>query len=906
MEVITTHINADFDGLASMVAAKRLYPEARLVFPGTGERSVQDFIERAELLPVKLERARDLDLDSVTRLILVDIKMRGRLGPLDGVAGREGVELVIFDHHPRTDRDHKGAVTHVEEVGANSTLMAELLEEKGIPLSPREATLLALGIYEDTGMLTFASTTPRDIRAAARLLEQGADLALIPHLLSRELSPEQVGLLDELLQTVRVHDLSGLPVAVATASTPGYVGDLALVVHKLVDMKNLEAFFAAVRMGDRTFLVGRSRLPELSASAVAGEFGGGGHPTAASASLRGISPEELEERLLPVLRRIAAERKSARSLMSSPAITVAPGDPLSRAHQVMTRYNINSLPVLEGERLVGLVTRGVTERATRHGLAEAPVSEYMTTEFLSVPEGAPLEQVEEIIVERRQRVLPVLDGEGKVSGVISRTDLLESMHEDLARVRRGPGDEGGREGGEEAPRRVRNLREVLRETLSPEVHDLLRRAGETASRMGYHSYLVGGMVRDVLLRNPTLDLDLLVEGDGIAFGRRLAKSLKARIRTHRKFGTAKLILPSGQAVDVATARTEWYESPGALPTVESGSLKLDLYRRDFSINALALRLDPGRFGEVVDFFGGQRDLREKTIRVLHNLSFVEDPTRIIRAVRFEQRFGFRIGRHTGELLKSAAGRGYLGKAQGTRLFGELAALLREAHPERGLARLQQLGVLAALHPSLSFGPAEEEATARTLEAISWHRLLYLPEAADQARVLFHVLALGRKEKDREGLLAALGVGEVRGARYLAGWRALAATADALADRRTPLSPSRAARLLSRLPLEELLALMGSSRRQETVKAVSHYITHQRRDRRLLDGNALQALGYPPGPLLGRILDAVQDARWDGKVSTREEEEQLVGREFPVPLPGLPPAPDLALRKQRKRKETKGK
>ncbi len=879
MELITSHLNADFDALASMMAARKLHPRARLVFPGSQEKQVRDFLAHNKLVHLSFDRLKDLDLARVRRLILVDTRMKGRLGALDEVAVRPGVELVIYDHHPAGAGDYRGKREVIGEVGATSTLMAETMRRRRIPLTPGEATLLALGIYEDTGSLTFASTTARDFAAAAYLFGRGARLSLIPHLLARELSSEQVEVLDRLLHSLTLHDLGGVRVGIATADVREYVGDLALVVHKLVDMKGLPVFFALVTADDRLTIIGRSRAPEISAAAALAPFGGGGHASAASAAVKGLAAAAAEERLLSALGRMAGERLTAASLMSSPVMTIGVDEPLSRAREVMGRINIHSLLATDrAGRAGGIITLGVAERAVRHGLGDSPVSEFMSTDFLTVPEDAPLPRVEEAVVERRQRLLPVVDGEGRVTGVISRTDLLQAMHEDLSRTRGGEGETAVGKAG-----RVKNLSEVMSEVLDPETQGLLRRAGETAGRMGARVYAVGGFVRDLLLRNANLDLDLVVEGDGIAFARRLSRSLRAHLRSHRKFGTATLVLANRRRIDVAGARTEYYTAPGAPPTVEEGSIKLDLYRRDFSINALAILLNPEGFGRVVDFFGGERDLKERTIRVLHNLSFVEDPTRILRAVRFEQRFGFRIGRHTQELLKNAVSRGYLRRAQGSRVWYELTALLREKAPAQGAARLEQLGALKAIHPALAYGSREQDLFARVEKVLAWYHLLYLPGEPDPARVYFSALMFGCTAGEREEVLAAFSLPETRAARWRVRWAEMARTARELARdaRGGPSRQSNAARLLSRHPTDELLALMAVTRDPETSRLLSRFITRMRQEKAEVGGKDLVALGYPPGPLFGEILAAVQDARWDGEVKTREEELAWIGRKYPL-------------------------
>ena len=173
-----------------------------------------------------------------------------------------------------------------------------------------------------------------------------------------------------------------------------------------------------------------------------------------------------------------------------------------------------------------------------------------------------------------------------------------------------------------------------------------KKIGKTAEDFNYNAYVIGGFVRDLFLYRSNEDIDVVIEGDGIAFARQFSKEMGTRVHTHEKFGTAVVIFPDGFKIDVASARMEYYKFPAALPTVEMSSLKLDLFRRDFTINTLAIELNPEKFGKLLDFFSAQKDIKDKVLRVLHNLSFVEDPTRVFRALRFEQRFGFTIGKLT--------------------------------------------------------------------------------------------------------------------------------------------------------------------------------------------------------------------------------------------------------------------
>ena len=253
----------------------------------------------------------------------------------------------------------------------------------------------------------------------------------------------------------------------------------------------------------------------------------------------------------------------------------------------------------------------------------------------------------------------------------------------------------------------KNLSVEIKKQLPQELVEFLRLAGELAQKRGQKLYLDGGVVRDLLLERENFDLDLVVEGDAIRLARRLSEQHGGRVRAHARFGTANWILPPAyeealhpfqDGLDLVTARTEFYERPSALPQVERSSIRQDLHRRDFTINTLAIDLTPARWGELLDFYGGERDLRDGYVRVLHSLSFVEDPTRILRAVRLEQRLGFELEEQTEALLRNALD--LLDHTTAERIRQEFYLILQEERPCEIIYRLKQLGVLNQLHPHL--------------------------------------------------------------------------------------------------------------------------------------------------------------------------------------------------------------
>ncbi len=241
-----------------------------------------------------------------------------------------------------------------------------------------------------------------------------------------------------------------------------------------------------------------------------------------------------------------------------------------------------------------------------------------------------------------------------------------------------------------------NITEGIKKTLSPALQGVLLEAGTLAREMGYGAYIAGGVVRDVLMGLQSVDVDIVTEGAGIRFAGKLAGRLHARVKSYERFGTATLTFPDRTKVDIATARTEIYERPAALPRVTPGSIRDDMFRRDFTVNAMAVSLMPGEFGRLLDDFGGTRDIREKRIRALHERSFIDDPTRIFRAVRFEKRLDFRIVRSTEQWIAEALSRELLEELEDYRIATELRLILEEPEPARTLRRLSDLGIIERL------------------------------------------------------------------------------------------------------------------------------------------------------------------------------------------------------------------
>ncbi len=862
MDIVTSHTNADFDAFASMMAAAKLYPGAVLVFPGSQEKKVRDFISAFH--PIEIHRIRDIDLSRTGRLIVVDTKSPERIGPFAGLLSQtKGPEVHIYDHHPRTGTDIHGSMEVIEDVGATATIFTEILKSRKLPMTPMEATILCLGIYEETGSLLYRSTTERDLTAVAYLLKRGASLKIVSDFMRTELSKEDLDLLSELLQSSADLEIDGIRIKIAKASREEYMGDAAHFAHRIMDMEDIDGVVVVLGMQGKIVMVGRSRAPELDIAEVMKSFGGGGHPSAASATVTESPLEVVEEELRKQLAASVRHGKTARDVMTAPVITISWGDTVKNAESFMTRYGVNVLPVVMNGKYRGIISREIVEKAIFHGFGKSKISDFTTTDAQTVGHDTQVRDIERLMIEQNQRFVPVLDGE-KIAGAITRTDILRILYEETLRRSRMETPAG------ERPSIGRNLATWLTERFPQPVSVMLKQAGEVADSLGFKAYLVGGSVRDLLRNQQNLDIDIVIEGDGVEFAKEFGKRLSAKVRTHERFGTAQ-IFAGDLKLDVATARTEYYESPAALPKVETSSIKKDLYRRDFTINTLAVVLNPKDYGLLMDFFGGQRDLREKTIRVLHNLSFIEDPTRAFRAVRFSERFGFKLSKHTENLIKSALRMDLFDKLSGSRLYEELILTFHETEPVKAIRRLSHYGLLKVMHQSLVFDEKLEAVLQSVHDTLSWFNLLFLEEKPHKGAIYLMALLclLGADEREtafvRLSMPSKLKEKIIKG---IAGARGLV--------RLLPLrDAAKIYRAISNLDLETILFAMAAAENDDKKKEISNYLIELRKIRPQTTGKDLKSMGITPGPIYSGILNTLLEEKLRGKLKTKSEELEFV-------------------------------
>jgi tRNA nucleotidyltransferase (CCA-adding enzyme) len=880
LTVITTHLNADFDALASMLAAQKLYPDALVVFPGSQEKNLRNFFISSMAYLFNMADIRSIDFSAIRRLVLVDTRQPSRIGKFAEILHQPEIEIHVYDHHPPMQTDIRGHEEYCRITGATVTLLCELIRKKGIEITADEATVMCLGIYEDTGSFTFPSTTAEDFLAAAYLLSCGANLNTISSMLAREISPEQVSLLNEMIQSANRYAVKGVEVVVTTVSSDRYVPDFAFLVHKLIKMENLVALFAVASMENKVHIVGRSRIPEVDVGAILSRLGGGGHGFAASAVLKDYTLVQAEQKLVEILYQTVRPRRLARDIMSSPAITIGPTMTCKRAAEMLNRYNINALLVTDPAQgqspLLGYISRQVIEKALYHHLDEVAVREYMTSDMAWVSPDADLAEIQQKIIENKQRILPVVQDD-KIMGVVTRTDLLNLI------ARQSSIDMANESGNFQdiIQARTRNILPVMIERLFPHLIQHLRNIGSVAREMGIEAFVVGGFVRDMFLNRPNDDMDIVVEGDGIAFARQYASVTGARVHTHGHFGTAVITYPDGFKIDVATARMEYYQFPTALPIVEMSSIKLDLFRRDFTINTLAIQLNPDKFGILIDFFAGQKDIKEKAIRVLHNLSFVEDPTRAFRAIRFEQRFGFNMGKLTAGLIENAVKMDFFSRLSGRRVLNELRQIFGEENPIPAIFRLNEFQLLRVIHPNFQLSADKATLLAGVKSVLTWHELLFLEEPIQKWIVYFLVMMKGYDLKTAEDIFTRLEMpAKIR--EMLGKERIVAEKTLSWLERHSPVLNSVLCDHLADIRTEVRLYMMALARQERVKRAISQYFVKLRFLKPITTGEDLKRMGYPPGPLFKDILLGIRNEKLNGHLETKEDEIRFIQKHFPLP------------------------
>jgi len=910
MDLILCHITADFDSLGAAVGLTRLQPrKAYIVLTGGCHPTVREFLALYRDEYALIEQ-RAVNSEQIRSLFVVDTQRRDRLGKAAQWLDLPHLEeIVVYDHHLDIQMDIPATRSLIEPVGATTTLIVEQLQAQQINLTPAEATVMALGIHVDTGSLTFDQATSRDAATLAWLMQQGAILRGIADYVEPALSPQLQELLSEGLENLDSTTQTGYKISWVLLKTSVYVPGLSSLASRLMELTESDALllgapYAVGETGDeRLTVIGRTQIQGTNLNELFQPLGGGGHSQAASVSIRGVNPALTLKQLLDQLEAQIPQLPIARDLMSSPVRTIRPETTIGEAQRILLRYGHSGLSVVDAQgKLVGIISRRDIDIALHHGFSHAPVKGYMTTNLKTISPDTTLPEIQSLMVSYDIGRLPVLEN-GLLLGIVTRTDVLRELYQ--GRSQKGNSPLTSSSSGSWRLALSSSLLTFLHEHLAPPFWELLTQAAMQAEQRGWHLYLVGGAVRDLLLAKDSQDtntmtisdIDLVVDGfhgsADVGAGVELAKALQtlypgARLESHGAFQTAALSWHKDEVlgslcVDIATARTEFYPYPAANPEVEASSIRQDLYRRDFTINALALRLTSPRAGELLDFFGGLLDLQTRQTRVLHANSFIEDPTRIYRAVRFAVRLGFEIEPQTEGYIRYAIASGIYDQTPGensparpalqTRLRAELQYILQAPYWQRALRLLATLGGLKCIHPTLEL----DHHLWRQLRLLELGLRRFDPKHSLTHWLLRLEILIAHLQAEYRIQVAnnlQLPVDSVERLQNLD--RAQAEVREALPRWQLP---SQVVQQLHRYDLP-MLILVALSSPPSISRQIWQYLQHWAQVQPPLNGNDLKALGYKPGPQYRQILEQLLAAKLDGVISDRATAVAFLAENYP--------------------------
>jgi tRNA nucleotidyltransferase (CCA-adding enzyme) len=871
MEIALAHMNMDFDSLAAELALTKLYPGVRMVPGYPLAANIRAFFSLyRDLLP--LSDLNYVAAEKIKHIFIVDCQHAERLDETARGILKAGCPYTIFDHH-KLDPNGLGpgaqADSLIKSCGSTTSLLVDRLMARKIVLTPFEATLLAIGIYEDTGCLTYSGTSALDAACVSYLLTHGADLCQVNNFINPKLTGEQSEILEKLIRHSRIVDVGGAKAVIAHGAHPRYVEGVATMTRRLLELMSADAAIAVVHMRDRIHIVGRSDTPRINVREIIIQFGGDGHPGAASAVSKQQSLGEILEKLEALLTEQTVPEAVAHQMMISPVRTIRPETTMDEAWRLMLRYGQDGLIVVDDGEIAGIVSRRDVDKALHHKLSHAPVRGFMSRPVISIGERTPLSEIQKLMIKHDIGRLPVLDDDDKLLGIVSRKEVLHTLY----------GMSRSEDEGELAPIMERRFKMAERlEGIDEPTRWLFHELGKVAAANEMVAYAVGGCVRDLFLGLPNFDLDFVVEGSAIELALALEAAYPSRfavIARHDRFQTATVMFQADRPreIDLSTARTEFYEFPAALPTVEASVLEHDLFRRDFTINALAICLNPDRFGELIDFFCGIKDIEDKSIRILHQVSFIEDPTRIVRAARFAARLGFTIEERTRRQAERAIALGVFDDLGGFRLKEELKLILCSPHRLKALELLQDIG--GGLRYLAAPLVLSRQARFRLRRA---QRLLSVYPVKDDWVVYLGLLLAELSIAEIEVVLGRLSLANDERDWIVKGLELPARVDPNLVGgslSRSSIYEQLEGESDRSLAIAACLAPPGSSVR----RSIKLYLDELRHVNLVLSGGDLIKFGFPQGPEIKEALSAIHKAKLDGQVVTREDEVGFIKTKY---------------------------
>ncbi len=853
MNLIVTHSTADFDALASLVLAGKIFPNSVCLIPSFSS-SVYSFFCLYGNLFENLKNLKDIDLNKIDRIIMVDTQYPERVPGLTEFI-QNHKNILIIDHHYPDEEVKLNAKRITKEIGATTSILIHMLKnKKKIEIKSIEATLFALGIYEDTGNLLFITTKLYDIEALSYIFKYDVDLKIVSKYLITYLTEQQKNIFEKILSNLNVEEINGYKIGISKVKISEYTEGVGFLVHKVLELLDLEAVFSILIMNKKTVIIGRSRSEDINVKKILSYFGGGGHKTAASANFNTVKNSRIYDKLIKAIKENVKIKILAKDIMSSPVKTIDSEATLEEARNLMLRYNYSGLPVVKNGKIVGIITRSEISKVELLGLTNLKVKDFMIEKYFFVSPESSIEEVEKIMVERNiGRVSVVV--KGRVVGMITRSDILRGIYLK----------------SEESfsPIEQEKVVKCINKIISKKTVRLLKKIGEISNRLNIRSYVVGGFVRDLFLNKETKDIDIVVEGDSILLAQEIKKEMNVNIHIYPNFKTCTINYPDGLRIDIASSRREYYKEPASLPKVEiSHSLREDLLRRDFTINTLAISINKNSFGKLIDLLGGYKDLKEKRIRVLHKLSFIDDPSRIMRAIRYSSKLKFKIEKETKNLIISTIKTGLFTDARNTRIKEELFMILGDKDTAIcGLKLMKKLGALKMIHRKLELKKETLDSIEKSEDLID--ELIKKGEIIRRDEANFFLLITELSYVNRRELIERWNMKRdfIKDDNYYN---------EIIEKLKTVKDNYDIYNILKNLSIYELIYLSNFDEISDKIKK---YLFKLKNLKLKITGKDLIKIGFKPSVVFREIFETLKKELLDGKIKTYEDEINFAKRLF---------------------------
>lgn len=856
MKLIVSHGNCDLDAFSSMIAAWLLFPEARICLTGASDEVVQRIIkdhhEKFNLIKEKNVKPEELEF-----VIMVDNSNFNRIGKIGKyLRQNEKLPVICYDHHQEKIDDKRFLFVKQENTGSCVSVILDDLIERNIEINPFYATILALGIYEDTGSFLTVNTTQKDFSAMAFLFSIGASVMMIKKYIKPQFTAEQIQLMNELINNLEKVEILGIEVCFLTISYKDTRQSISMLLQNIRQSENLPCIFCIARHENQILIIGRSDYSFVPVNKILRTFGGGGHPSSGSATVHNIEVSAIQTILYEIIEKFIRRFGTVQEFMSSHVECVNSDISILEAVRILSNLNIGALIVKKNNQLFGIITKKDISKAMLQKIEHIAIEDFVSTDLLTISPDSSVYKAQELMLEKDIGRLPVVR-DGQLCGIISRRDLLFAQNKVKLSAYQDNFD---------------NVQSKMKMEIKEETLTELHKIGIVADSVNTRAYIVGGFVRDLLMNRESYDFDIVLEMDAIDFAKILHRKFGYNYVFFPKFRTAIVNIPVLGKIDLVTARYEYYQSPGETPVISGSSLKNDLFRRDFTINSMAIQINQKGFGRLIDYFNGRRDIQLGIVRVLNNMSFSDDPTRILRAIRFEQRFNFKIDQKTFYLLQKAVSGNTLNLVAVERTQQEIIKACYETVPSRFFQRLHELGILKKLNPNLKFDNYKETLFLEGLKRINWFRENFPDEEISDWVIYLAIMTSDLSLRTKTKIAVNLKFPKLLVKTFEA-FHDLTSSMDKIKDQQ--LTDGELTEILRNYSMEVLFVFLCIPEWESLKNRVLLFIKTWRFVESELSGKDIIQFGFESGKVIGFLKNQLIKLRIDKIITSKDQEYQFL-------------------------------